>query len=80
MDPDKIEYEEVIEEQLVNPDCEGADATNYVCRDGDGSGDITRIEDGVGVDGSRGVRVHSIDNPTNEWDSRSRVMPLSSQS
>ena len=70
VDPDKIEYEEVIEEQLVNPDCEGADATNYVCRDGDGSGDITRIEDGVGVDGSRGVRVHSIDNPTNEWDSQ----------
>jgi GH35 family endo-1,4-beta-xylanase len=70
VDPDKIEYEEIIEEQLVNPDCEGADATNYVCRDGDGSGDITRIEDGVGVDGSRGVRVHSIDNPTNEWDSQ----------
>lgn len=70
VDPDKIEYEEIIEEQLVNPDCEGADATNYVCRDGDGSGDITRIEDGVGVDGSRGVRVHAIDNPTNAWDSQ----------
>lgn len=70
VDPDKIEYEEVIEEQLVNPDCEGADATNYVCRDGDGSGDVTRIEDGVGVDGSRGVRVHAIDNPTNAWDSQ----------
>lgn len=70
VDPDKIEYEEIIEEQLVNPDCEGADATNYVCRDGDGSGDVTRIEDGVGVDGSRGVRVHAIDNPTNAWDSQ----------
>ena len=70
VDPDKIEYEEIIEEQLVNPDCEGADATNYVCRDGDGGGDITRIEDGVGVDGSRGVRVHAIDNPTNAWDSQ----------
>ena len=70
VDPDNIEYEEIVEEQLVNPDCEGADATNYVCRDGDGSGDIPRIEDGVGVDNSRGVRVHAIDNPTNAWDSQ----------
>ena len=70
VDPDNMEYEEVIEEQLSNPNCEGADATNFVCRDGDGGGDVTRIEDGVGVDGSRGVRVHSIDNPTNEWDSQ----------
>ena len=70
VDPDEMEYEEVIEEQLSNPDCEGADATNFVCRDGDGGGDVTRIEDGVGVDGSRGVRVHSIDNPTNDWDSQ----------
>lgn len=70
VNPEDIEYEEVIEEQLANPDCEGSDATNYVCRDGDGSGDVTRIEDGVGVDGSRGVRVHAIDNPTNAWDSQ----------
>ena len=68
--PDEQEYEEVIEEQLSNPDCEGADATNFVCRDGDGSGDVTRIEDGVGVDGSRGVHIHSIDNPANAWDSQ----------
>lgn len=64
------EMEEVIEEQLLNGNCEGGDATNYVCRDGDGGGDVNRIEDGVGVDGSRGVRVHSIDNPTNPWDSQ----------
>ena len=70
VDPENMEYEEIIEEQLSNPDCEGADATNFVCRDGDGGGDVTRIEDGVGVDGSRGVRVHSIDNPTNDWDSQ----------
>ena len=70
VDPENMEYEEIIEEQLSNPDCEGTDATNFVCRDGDGGGDVTRIEDGVGVDGSRGVRVHSIDNPTNDWDSQ----------
>ena len=70
MNPEDIEYEEVIEEQLSNPDCEGSDATNFVCRDGDGGGDQPRIEDGVGVDGSRGVRVHAIDNPENEWDSQ----------
>ena len=70
VNPEDMEYEEVIEEQLANPDCEGTDATNYVCRDGDGGGDVNRIEDGVGVDGSRGVRVHAIDNPTNAWDSQ----------
>lgn len=70
VDPENMEYEEIIEEQLSNPDCEGTDATNFVCRDGDGGGDVNRIEDGVGVDGSRGVRVHSIDNPTNDWDSQ----------
>ena len=70
VNPEDIEYEEGIEEQLSNPDCEGSDATNFVCRDGDGGGDQPRIEDGVGVDGSRGVRVHAIDNPENEWDSQ----------
>lgn len=70
VNPEDIEYDEVIEEQLSNPDCEGSDATNFVCRDGDGGGDQPRIEDGVGVDGSRGVRVHAIDNPENEWDSQ----------
>lgn len=65
-----VEEEEVVEEMLTNGNCEGADATNFVCRDGDGGGDVNRIEDGVGVDGSRGVRVHAIDNPTNPWDSQ----------
>ena len=57
-------------EQITNVDCEGGDATNFVCRDGDGDGDVNRIEDGVGVDGSRGVRVHAVDNPTNAWDTQ----------
>ena len=61
------ETEEVIEEQLTNPDCEGADATNFICRDGDGSGDVNRIEDGVGVDGSHGVRVHAVADAAEDW-------------
>ena len=72
VDPDagEEEYEEVVEEQLVNGDCEGDDATNFVSRDGDGSGDVNRIEDGVGVDGSRGVRVHSIASAAEDWSSQ----------
>ncbi len=71
VDPDAgQDMEEVIEEQLVNGDCEGNDATNFVARDGDGSGDVNRIEDGVGVDGSRGVRVHSIAGAAEDWSSQ----------
>ena len=53
-----------------NGDCEGEDATCFVCRDGDGSGDIGRITDGIGYNGSRGAKVHAIANPTNAWDSQ----------
>ena len=59
---------------VKNSDCEGADATCFVCRDGDGDGDVARIVDGVGalVDGvaSRGAKVHSIAKATNDWDSQ----------
>ena len=53
-----------------NSDCEGEDATSIVCRDGDGSGDIAHITDGVGYNGSRGAKVHSIENPANDWDTQ----------
>ena len=53
-----------------NGDCEGEDATNFICRDGDGAGDVPRITDGVGVDGSRAAMVHAIENPVNDWDSQ----------
>lgn len=49
-----------------NSDCEGNDATCFICRDGDG-GETPRITDGVGVNGSRGIKVHSIENPEHEW-------------
>ena len=57
-------------EMIHNGNCEGEDATCFVCRDGDGSGDITRITDGVGVDNSRGIKVHAINNPKNAWDTQ----------
>ena len=53
-----------------NSDCEGSDATCFVCRDGDGGGDTGRITDGVGYNGSRGAMVHAIENPANDWDSQ----------
>ena len=52
-----------------NSDCEGDDATCFVCRDGDG-GEGPRITDGVGVNGSRGAKVHSIEHPEHEWSSQ----------
>ena len=55
---------------VINGDCEGDDASSFVCRDGDGDGDIHRITNGVGIDGSRGIKVHSIANPANEWDTQ----------
>ena len=52
---------------IVNGDCEGTDATCFVCRDGDGTGDVNRITDGVGFNGSRGVKVHAVANAANDW-------------
>ena len=57
-------------QMLSNIDCEGSDASCYICRDADGNGDVARITDGVGVNGSRGVMVHAIDNPENDWDAQ----------
>ena len=54
-------------EMLSNGNCEGDDASCFICRDGDGDGDVPRITDGVGYDNSRGVRVHAIANPQNAW-------------
>ena len=54
-------------EFVINGDCESSDVRSFFCRDADGSGDINRITDGAGVDGSRGVVVHAIDNPEHDW-------------
>ncbi len=58
------------EQMLTNGDCEGDDASCYVSYDGDVKRDETRIVDGVGVDGSRGVKVHAIENPEEVWDTQ----------
>ena len=54
-------------QMLTNGNCEGDDASCFVCRDGDGEGDVPRIVNEVGYNGSRGVRVHAIANPANAW-------------
>ena len=54
-------------QMLTNGNCEGDDASCFVCRDGDSEGDVPRIVNEVGYDGSRGVRVHAIANPANAW-------------
>ena len=52
---------------IVNGDSEGDEAVSLISRDADGNGDAYRIVDGAGYDGSRGIRVHAIDNPANDW-------------
>lgn len=52
---------------IVNGDCEGTDATCLVSRDANGSGDVRRIVDGAGYNGSRGIKIHSTANASNDW-------------
>ena len=55
---------------IINSDCEGNDATCFVSRNGDSDEDVNRITNGVGVDGSRGIKVHSVNNATDAWDTQ----------
>ena len=52
---------------IVNGDSEGADAVSLISRDADGSSDEARIVDGAGYNGSRGIKIHSTANATNDW-------------
>lgn len=56
---------------IINGDCEGNDATCFGSKDGDNP-DKTyyAITDGVGVNGSRGIKIHSVDNPEHAWDTQ----------
>ncbi len=54
---------------VVNGNCEGDDATSLVSHDANGD-DVRRIVDGVGFEGSRGIHVHTADNPQNSWDAQ----------
>ena len=57
---------------ITNGDCEGDDATCFVSKDGDDPETMYNaiITDGVGVDGSRGIKIHSVNNPINPWDTQ----------
>ena len=55
---------------IENGTCEGNDATCLVSRDGDAKDDENRIVDGIGYSKSRGIRVHAISNPENDWDAQ----------
>ena len=55
---------------IVNGDSEGPEAVSLVSRDAGGDGDLYRIVDGVGVNGSRGIRIHAIQNPEHDYDAQ----------
>ena len=55
---------------IVNGDCEGDDASCLISRDAGGNGDAQRIVDGVGIDGSRGIRIHAAANASQDWDAQ----------
>ena len=57
-------------EWVKNNNCEGDDNTCFVCHDADGDGDVNRITDGVGVNGSRGIQVHAIETAENHYDAQ----------
>ena len=59
-DPKAIPTEDPWTQWVKNGDCEGEDASCLVSKDGDSGKNENRITDGAGVDGSRGVTVHSI--------------------
>ena len=56
---------------VVNGDCEGDDVTSLVGKDGNENGEFnTKIIDGAGYNGTRGVKVHAIANPSQDWDTQ----------
>ena len=56
---------------VINSDCEGTDVTSLVGKDGNAGGAFeTHIVDGAGYDGSRGIKVYSVNNPQNSWDTQ----------
>ena len=56
---------------IINGDCEGSDAQCFFSKDGDEPSNVyNKITAGVGIDGSRGIKIHSVDNPENTWDTQ----------
>lgn len=59
------------QDHIVNGNCEGEDVTCLVGKDGDSDDKLeTHIVNGVGYNGSRGIKVHSVANPVNDWDAQ----------
>ena len=65
-DPKDIPTEDPWTQQMKNGDCEGEDASYLAKKDGDKGKIENTITDGIGVDGSRGVTVHSIKSAKND--------------
>ena len=57
-------------EYVVNGNCEGTQTTSLSYRNADGSKDLSDITEGVGVDGSRGIKVHSSSTAQNDHDAQ----------
>ena len=56
---------------ITNGDCEGTDATCFVNKDGDNPEYMYHaITNGVGTNGSRGIKIHAVNNPENTWDTQ----------
>lgn len=56
---------------VVNGNCEGDDVTCLVGRNGNEGGELrTEIANGIGYNGSRGIRVHAVANPSVDWDTQ----------
>ena len=53
-------------EWVTNGDCEGEDATCLVSKNGNSGSRVNHITDSVGVDGSRGIKVHAVANASSE--------------
>lgn len=56
---------------IQNGDCEGSDTQNFFCKDGDDPNYVYHgITNNAGLDGSRGIKIHSVTNPEYEWDTQ----------
>ena len=55
---------------VINGDCEGSETTSLSYRDADHDKDASDITKGVGVNGSRGIKVHSTSTAQNDHDAQ----------
>lgn len=55
---------------VINGDCEGSETTSLSYRDADHNQDASDITKGVGVNGSRGIKVHSTSTAQNDHDAQ----------